>query len=164
MVVNEDYRLVLKELEWIVLAQNAYIKLVPASLKQTITIDDVRELFSYYKDITNKTAKQLSWKFDDVAFPYQMIETKSDVDSNLWFYLKSTHPAYNTILIGVDKEDVHNIDKDETSEQTYIQITIPETATQGDKGKANEFCKFLSKKLQGELHLFNGRIMYYYKR
>ncbi|EIJ81661.1 hypothetical protein PB1_01930 [Bacillus methanolicus PB1] len=49
-------------------------------------------------------------------------------------------------------------------EQTYIQITLPESSTFGDKGKANEFCKLFAKKLQGELHLFNGRIMYYYPR
>ena len=36
--------------------------------------------------------------------------------------------------------------------------------TYGDKGKATEYAKFVAKNLQGELHLFNGRIMYFNKR
>ena len=143
------------------MAVNAFIKLVPSSTKQTITIDEVKELFQYYKEITGKTGDQLDWQYEGSAFPYEIKET--DEGKEKWFYLHSSHERYNAILIGVDQETVRN-ENGEANEQTYIQITLPEQSTYGDKGKANEFCKFLAKKLQGELHLFNERIMYYYPR
>lgn len=143
------------------MAVNAYIKLVPSSAKQTITIDEVKELFHYYKDITGKTGEQLDWQFEGSAFPYEIKDTEEG--KGKWFYLHSNHERYFAILIGVDQETVQNENGVER-EQTYIQITLPEQSTYGDKGKANEFSKFLAKKLQGELHLFNQRIMYYYAR
>jgi hypothetical protein len=145
------------------MAINAYIKLVPSSAKQTITIDEVKELFSYYKDITEKTGKQLEdqYDYDDVAFPYEIKETVEG--KGKWFYLSGTLERYYAILIGVDQETYRD-ENGEEKELTYIQVTIPEESTYGDKNKANEYCKFLAKKLQGELHLFNGRIMYYYPR
>ncbi|MFJ7730100.1 DUF1885 family protein [Neobacillus sp. NPDC097160] len=143
------------------MAVSAFIKLVPLSAKQTVTIEEVKDLFHYYKKITAKTGDQLNWQYGDSAFPY---EIKEKVESNgTWFYLQSDHERYNAILIGVDTETVRNEDGTE-NEQVYIQITLPEQSTHGDKGKANEFCKFLAKKLQGELHLFNERIMYFYPR
>jgi hypothetical protein len=140
---------------------NSFIKLVPSSAKQTVTIDEVKELIHYYKNITVKTGTQLNWQYGENAFPYAMKETEEG--KGKWFYLQSNHERYNTILIGVDTETVRSEDGVE-SEQTYIQVTLPDQSTFGDKGKANEFCKFLAKKLQGELHLFNERIMYYYPR
>lgn len=143
------------------MGRNAYIKLVPQSGKETVTIEEVKELFHYYKKITAKTGDQLDWNYDGAAFPYEIKET--DEGKGKWFYMASSVDRYNFIMIGVDQESV--IDEDDSKrEQTYIQVTLPETATFGDKGKANEFCKFLAKKLQGELHLFNGRVMYYYPR
>jgi hypothetical protein len=143
------------------MSKNAYIKLVPSSAQQTITTEELKELFQYYKEITAKTGNQLDWNYDNAAFPYEIKE--KDEGKGVWFYLQSEQDRYNAILIGVDRELAR--DKDcEDREQTYIQITLPETATAGDKGKANEFCKFMGKKLQGELHLFNGRIMYFYPR
>lgn len=139
---------------------NAYIKLVPASTKQEITLDEVKELFFYYKEITSKTGNQLSWEYSEVAFPYEL-KASNDGNPN-WFYLKSNDSRYNLIVLGVGKEPVE--DEESSKEQYYIQITLPQASTHGDKGKANEFSKFLGKKLEGELHLFNGRIMYYYKR
>jgi hypothetical protein len=143
------------------MAVNAYIKLVPSSIKQTISINEVKELFHYYKSIIGKTGDQLDWNYEGSAFPYEIKET--DEGKETWFYLQSTHERYNAILIGVDQETIRNENGNEL-EQTYIQITLPEQSTFGDKGKANEFSKFLAKKLQGELHLFNERIMYYYPR
>ena len=143
------------------LAANSFIKLVPSSAKENISTEELKELFLYYKDITGKTGNQINWDYNDAAFPYE-IKEKPDAKET-WFYLYSDHDRYNAILLGVDKEKVIEEDGSER-EQAYIQVTLPETATFGDKGKANEFCKFLAKKLQGELHLFNGRIMYYYKR
>lgn len=143
------------------LASNAYIKLVPSSVKENITIEEIKDLFQYFKEITAKTGDQVDWKYNESAFPYEMKEKPEG--KGQWFYLHSDHDRYNTILLGVDKELIRGEDGSER-EQSYIQITLPETATFGDKGKANEFCKFLGKKLQGELHLFNGRIMYFYPR
>ncbi|MGC4375487.1 DUF1885 family protein [Fictibacillus sp. Mic-4] len=142
------------------MANNAYIKLVPASAKQSITLQEVKDLLLYYKDITSKTGDQLAWKYEEASFPYT-IEEKREANSR-WFYLKGTDPRqYKYIMIGIDEE----ASEENSEEQTmYIQVTVPDGATHGDKGKANEFCKFLAKKLSAELHLFNGRIMYYYKR
>lgn len=139
---------------------NAYIKLTPSSSTQTITIEELKDLFSYYKEITAKTGIQVDWDYSNYAFPYRIKETQES--QGRWFYLSSDEERYHAIIIGVDQEKV----KEGGSEriQTYIQVTLPETATFGDKSKANEFCKFLSKKLQGELHLFNKRIIYYNSR
>jgi hypothetical protein len=137
--------------------ENAYIKLVPASKQQVITIDEVKELFRYYKDITGKTGSQLGWEYGESAFPYT-IEEKSHAKGE-WFYLNSTEKQrFKYIMVGVDNQS------GTCPSAPYIQITLPEGSTHGDKGKANEFCKFLAKHLNAELHLFNGRIMYYYKR
>ncbi|MFD2443361.1 DUF1885 family protein [Bacillus sp. CGMCC 1.16607] len=143
------------------LASNAYIKLVPSSAKDTISTDELKDLFTYYKDITSKTGDQLSWMYTEAAFPYEIKEEPSG--KGTWFYLYSHHERYKAILLGVDEENIQNEDGS-TRTQTYIQVTLPEISTYGDKGKANEFCKFLAKKLQGELHLFNGRIMYFNPR
>lgn len=143
------------------MAENAYIKLVPSSGKQEISVEELKELFHYYKDITSKTGEQLDWKFDNAAFPYEIKETEEGKGN--WFYLHSNHDRYFAILIGVDQEIVMDENGD-SREQSYVQITLPEQSTFGDKGKANEFCKFLAKKIQGELHLFNGRIMYFNPR
>lgn len=143
------------------MSSHAYIKLVPDSEKDTITTEEVIELFNYYKDITGKTGTQVDWEYREASFPYEIMEKPEG--KGQWFYLKSHQHNYNIILLGVDKEKVVD-DNDSEREQSYIQITLPETSTFGDKGKANEFCKFLAKKLKGELHLFNGRVMYYYPR
>lgn len=140
--------------------ENAYIKLVPASNVHSISLDDVKNLFTYYKEITSKTGKQLDWDYDNAAFPYQI---KEGNQQDNWFYLKSDHQKYNAIIVGVG-HDLLTDENGETTEQPYLQITLPQSSTAGDKGKANELSKFLAKKLEAELHLFNGRIMYFYKR
>lgn len=139
---------------------NAYIKLTPASTQQVITIDEVKNLLLYYKEITAKTGEQVDWEYSAFAFPYQILETPEGKDR--WFYLSSSNERYNIILIGIDQEKI--IDADHERIQTYIQVTLPEVSTYGDKTKANELCKFISKKLKGELHLFNKRIVYHYAR
>ncbi|WP_438824964.1 DUF1885 family protein [Bacillus sp. JJ722] len=139
---------------------NAYIKLTPASTQQTITIDEVKSLLSYYKEITAKTGEQVDWNYSDYAFPYQIKETLEG--KNCWFYLSSNTERYNVIIVGIDQELVREAANERI--QTYIQVTLPEISTFGDKTKANELCKFLSKKLQGELHLFNKRVIYHYPR
>lgn len=149
------------ELGELKMSSHAYIKLVTASEKESVTSDDVVQLFHYYKEITGKAGSQVNWEYSEASFPYEIIEKPEG--KGKWFYLKSHEHNYNLILLGVDTEVV--IDDNGTErEQTYIQVTLPEPSTFGDKGKANEFCKFIAKKLKGELHLFNGRVMYYYPR
>ncbi|KIY21879.1 DUF1885 family protein [Mesobacillus subterraneus] len=143
------------------MSSNAYIKLVPSSSQQAISTEELKDLFHYYKEITSKTGEQVDWNYGNTAFPYELKE--KETGKGTWFYLQSSQDRYNSILIGVDQEIIADEDGTER-EQTYIQITLPPTATAGDKGKANEFSKFIGKKLQGELHLFNGRIMYFYPR
>ncbi|WP_410983821.1 DUF1885 family protein [Bacillus cereus] len=129
--------------------QHAFIKLVPKSKQQAVTLGDVKQLFHYYQTITSQTGAQVSYAYTNVAFPYEILNT-----SETTLELKSSHDRYNSIYVGVGTEN----------EQAFVQISLPSTATFGDKGKANEFCRFLAKKLEGELRLFNGRTMYFYKR
>lgn len=145
----------------IYMSRTAYIKLVPASNKQEVSLDELKELFNYYKEITSKTGEQLHWDYEKSAFPYE-IKEKEDANHE-WFYLKGTSDRYNYILLGVGFEEVKDEDG-ATRKQNFIQIALPETALFGDKNKAVEFAKFLGKKLNGELYLFNGRIMYFYDK
>ncbi|MED4015499.1 DUF1885 family protein [Sutcliffiella cohnii] len=143
------------------MASSAYIKLVPKSKKKTLTIDDVKELFHYYKDITSKTGQQLSWQYEESSFPYTIKENQDGAGK--WFYLKGIEDRYKMILVGVGSQPSENNGEDEET-LSYIQITLHDQSTHGDKGKANEFCKFIAKKLEAELQLFTGKVMYFYKR
>jgi hypothetical protein len=143
------------------MSSNAYIKLVASSTKHSITTEELKELFNYYKENTMKTGNQLNWEYSDAAFPYEIKEEPSA--NGKWFYLYSTHDRYKAILVGIDEENIESEDGT-VKTQPYIQVTLPEISTYGDKGKANEFCRFLAGKLQAELHLFNGRIMYFNPR
>jgi Domain of unknown function (DUF1885) len=145
------------------MSQSAYIKLVPESEKQVVTIEDIKDMFHYYKSITSKTGEQLSWGYSEAAFPYT-IEEKEEAN-NKWFYLKGIDSRKNRyILVGVDFEQKEVLEDSTENQQCYIQVSLTDISTHGDKGKANEFCKFLAAKLKGELHLFNGRVMYYYPK
>lgn len=143
------------------MSRSAYIKLVPNAAKKSVTTTEIMDLFTYYKEITMKAGEQTNWDYANTAFPYEIKEKPEG--NGVWFYLHGTHLDYHMILLGISKEEIKN-DDGSIHEQPYIQVTLPEAATCGDKAKANEFCKFLAKKLQAELHLFNGRIMYYYPR
>lgn len=142
------------------MGNSAYIKLVSASKQQEVTLENVKELFKYYKNLTIKTGQQLNWEYNEAAFPYELLEKEEA--GNQWFYLKSKEKRYNYIVLGIGKEIIQ-VDGD-NREQYFIQIVLPEGSTYGDRGKANEFAKFIAKELDGELHLFNERIMYFYKR
>lgn len=143
------------------MSRTAYIKLVPASNKQEVSLNDLKDLFNYYKEITSKTGEQLHWNYEHSAFPYEIKERGNS--NNEWFYLKGIEDRYHYILLGIGSEEISEEDGS-TRTQNYIQIALPESALFGDKNKAIEFAKFLGKKLNGELHLFNGRIMYYYDK
>ncbi|MCA1319010.1 DUF1885 family protein [Bacillus tianshenii] len=141
------------------MASSAYINLVPKSPKKTLTVQDVKDLLTYYKEITEKTGKQLGWEYSQAAFPYEIKETPEG--QGQWFYLKAKEDRYKMILIGVGSQAPIDGEDEPLS---YIQVTLHDQSTHGDKGKANELCKFLAKKLEAELKLFTGSIMYYYKR
>ncbi|MCA1041026.1 DUF1885 family protein [Bacillus infantis] len=140
------------------MSSSAYIKLVKTARQETITLEEVKDLLEYYKSITAKTGDQVDWGYSRAAFPYEIKEHAQG--DGKWFWLKSVDDRYNTILIGVGTETVQDADRTDRI-QSYIQLTLPENAAMGDKSKANEFCRFLAKKLQAELQLFNGRIMYF---
>lgn len=137
------------------MSQSAYIKLVQGSAAKELTLDDVKSKLLHYREQTALTGSQLNWNYAEAAFPYS-IESKQD---DRWFYLKGINSHYNYIIFGIgetasaDGQDV-----------PCIQVVLPDEATHGDKGKANELCKYMAKQLQAELTLFNGRTMYYNPR
>ncbi|MEW9667477.1 DUF1885 family protein [Ammoniphilus sp. 3BR4] len=143
------------------MGSSAYIKLVKESRVHQVTLDDVKSKIKHYIEMTQKTGQQLAWGYADAAFPYTLIE-KPEAQGK-WFYLKGNDPKlYKYIMFGVGEEEIER--EDEKTSQFFIQVVLPEGSTHGDKGKANEFCKYLAKEFQGELHLFNNRVMYYYPR
>jgi len=137
------------------MSQSAYIKLVPASNVQQMTLDDVKGWLRHYQEQTALTGEQLGWDYREAAFPYTM-ETKQD---DRWFYLKGINSHYNYIIFGMNKAASAAGDQ-----VPCIQVVLPDEATHGDKAKANELCKYIAKRLQGELTMFNGRTTYYYPR
>lgn len=141
-------------------SQKAYIKLVKGSKQETITVDELKNLLQDYRNMMQKTGKQLAWDYEQHAFPYEISETSEG--KGTWFYLKGVEDRYKYIVFAVGKEEQKV--NDEIVTQHYIQVELPENATYGDKGKANEFCKYLGKKLEAEVTLFNGRTMYFNKK
>lgn len=140
----------------------AYIRLVEGSAADKITLEDVKAKFQRYIDMTTKTGQQLGWQYANAAFPYTIEETPEG--KGKWFYLKGQDPKeYNYIVVGVGSETIEAEDT-EPKQQHFIQVVLPDNATHGDKGKANEYCKFLAKEYKAQLHLFNGRIMYFNPR
>lgn len=138
------------------MGQSAYIKLVAGSAVPSLTLDELKERLLQYKGQLALTAKQLGWEYDDAGFPYT-IESKPEGD-NKWFYLKGTNALYRYIVMGIGQESGND------QERSFIQVVLPDDSTHGDKSKGNEFCKHLGKQLKAELHLFNGRIMYFNPR
>lgn len=137
--------------------QSAYIYLVEGSTTDKATLDDVKAKLAHYIDMTKKTGEQLGWNYHDSAFPYNIEESAEGKDA--WFILRGKDPKlYRYIIIAVGSRE------EAGSTKHYVQITLPETATHGDKNKANEFCRYLAKAYKGELHLFNGRIQYFQPR
>jgi hypothetical protein len=159
------------------MAQSAYIKLVEGSTKKTITLEEVKNRLEHYIDQVSKTGKQLDWHYSDAAFPYTF-ETKPESEGK-WFYLKGKDDQlYRYLIFGVGSEN-YDVEVtrpkeggDESEEETiietrtreFIQVVLPDGALQGDKAKGNEYSKFIAKELKAELHMFNGRIMYFNPR
>lgn len=139
------------------MGKSAFITFVEGSAVQQVTLDEVKELLNQYITQTKKTADQIDFAFNEAAFPYTLHE-KPEAQGQ-WFYLKGTNPKlYQYILIGVGSRPA------EGREEHYIQITLTDISTAGDKGKANEFSRYLARKYKAELTMFNGRKMYFNPR
>ncbi|PZE22888.1 DUF1885 family protein [Paenibacillus xerothermodurans] len=138
------------------MAQSAYINFVDGSTVPSLTLDDLRNQLLHYKEQLNLTGKQLGWDYEDSGFPYS-IETKPEAEGK-WFYLKGNNSLYKYIVMGLGSTQ----DGDKT--RHYVQVVLPDDCTHGDKAKGNEFCKYLAKLWKAELHLFNGRVMYFNPR
>jgi hypothetical protein len=138
------------------LSQSAFIKFVEGSAVSALSLDELKEWLLRYKEQTERTGKQLDWNYSEAAFPYT-IEQKPESEDK-WFYLKGKNNLYKYILFGVGS------DKKDEQETHYVQIVLPDESTHGDKAKGNELCKYLARHLKAELHLFNGRIMYFNPR
>ncbi|QHW30319.1 DUF1885 family protein [Paenibacillus rhizovicinus] len=138
------------------MSQSAYIKFVQGSAVDALSLSEVKDRLNRYKEQTGLTGQQLDWDYAEAAFPYT-VETKSG-EEDRWFYLKGTTPQYNYIMFGVGTET--------NGEKTvsHVQVVLPDTATHGDKSKANELCKYMAKQLQAELKMFNGRTIYFNPR
>jgi hypothetical protein len=140
----------------VIVSQSAYIKFVEGSAVSSMTLDELQEQLLKYKAQLALTGQQLGWDYDGAGFPYT-IETKPEGEGK-WFYLKGKDDGYKYIVMGIGS------DLDGDTEQSYVQAVLPNDATHGDKSKANELCKHLGKQFKAELHLFNGRIMYFNPR
>lgn len=138
------------------MSQSAFIKFVSGSAVSTLTLDELKEQLLQYKEQLSKTGTQLDWEYDDAGFPYT-IESKPEGEGK-WFYLKGKNMLYKYLLFGVGNSE----DGEDT--RSYVQVTLPDEATHGDKAKANEYCKHLARIWKAELQLFNGRIMYFNPR
>ncbi|MBE2939849.1 DUF1885 family protein [Anoxybacillus flavithermus] len=126
------------------MAYTATIELVPASTWETVTLEQCKQLLEQFRDIARKTGEQLGWDYEQYAFPYDIVINEDRI-----------------ILVGKDAR-YHMIECH--IHERAVEFALPKQATHGDKGKANELCKFFAKRMAGKLHLFNGRVMYYYKR
>lgn len=139
------------------MGKSAWIYLVEGSTQQEIRLDDVEAALNRYMEMTSHTGKQLGWDYADAAFPYRIERKEEEGTSFLMLTGKDSH-MYKHLLIGVGHKQTDGDDRH------YIQLVLPTGSTHGDQAKANEFCRYMAKAFQGELHLFNGRIMYFYPR
>lgn len=138
------------------MGQSAYIIFVDGSAVSSMTLDEVKQFLQRYKEQVELTGRQLDWQYGEAAFPYT-IESKPEAEGK-WFYLKGTNSLYKYIVFGVGSKEEDGVDRH------YVRVVLPDDATHGDKGKANEFCKYMARHLKAKLQLFNGRIMYFNPR
>jgi len=138
------------------MSQSAYLYFAEGSSVPSVTLEELEEHLHRYRDQTSKTGQQLDWNYAAAAFPYTI--EKNPEGEGVWFYLKGKDEAYKYILFGVGSK------KTDDAERHYVQVVLPDGSTHGDKAKANELCKYLARNLKTELHLFNGRIMYFNPR
>jgi len=138
------------------MSQSAYLYFVEGSAVPSLTLEELKEHLLRYQEQVAKTGQQLGWDYAEAAFPYT-IETKSGAE-NEWFYLKGVNDLYHSIVFGT------GVTEGEDGGKHYVQVVLPDSSTHGDKNKAIELCKYIARHLKAELHLFNGRVMYYNPR
>ncbi|MGZ9587051.1 DUF1885 family protein [Paenibacillus marinisediminis] len=138
------------------MSQRATITFVDGSAVASVSLDQLKQQLLHYQEQTALTGKQLGWEYEEAAFPYT-IETKPGHE-HIGFILQGTDPRYKHLLIGVGQTEVDGI------ERHTVELVLTDVATHGDKGKGNEFMKYLAKVWKGELTLFNGRRMYFNPR
>lgn len=139
------------------MGNRAWIRLVENSTQTEISLQDIKEQLNRYIEMASRTGSQLDWNYAAAAFPYTIEE--QSINGKNWLVLSGKEPKlYRRLTIGVEQEPA------EKGGRSAIQVLVPPGATHGDHAKANEFCRYLAKKFQGELHLFNGRVMYFYPR
>ncbi|KMY45132.1 hypothetical protein AC622_13595 [Bacillus sp. FJAT-27916] len=126
---------------------------------QTISIEEVQKMIDDYRQSVQKTGKQLDYSYEEKAFPYSIF-TPENQGSGECLYLSSKDPDYHLIRIGIGEEPIPGMKGDLSP---YIEISLERNSTFADKGKANELAKYMAKKKQGDLQLFNGRIMHFHK-
>ncbi|WP_069203002.1 DUF1885 family protein [Bacillus testis] len=141
------------------LTEQSFIKLVPQAKLQQIAPAEIRELLHSYKECTEKTGTQVKWHYSHYAFPYVIKECQ---DQSQWLCLQSDQYPYNLIILFIGNEFIKTGGEERL--QNYIGIGLTSSSTAGDQTKANEIGRFLSKKLQGEWHMFNRRVKYDYAR
>ncbi|HEX7056008.1 MAG TPA: DUF1885 family protein [Bacilli bacterium] len=138
------------------MSQSATIHFVEGSAVPSVSLDELKQQLMHYQEQLALTGNQLNWDYGEFAFPYT-IETKPEAEGK-WFYLKGKNDRYKNIIFGVGTKH------DGETETNFVQVVLPDNSTHGDKAKGNELCKYLAKTWLAELHLFNGRIMYYNPR
>lgn len=131
------------------MVQQATIELVEKSKYQEANLELLKTLVNDYIQSSTKVGQQLDWNYQNASFPYNISNKKLDDYDSL--YLKSNDSRYNHFVLSV--QDDRN-----------IVITLLPNSTYGDKGKANELCRFIAQRTEGKLRLFNERVMYFYKR
>jgi hypothetical protein len=129
--------------------QQANISLVENSKYTEVNLQILQEILNDYINSSNKIGIQVDWKYESASFPYQISINK--LDDQDCIYLTSQVSRYNHFVLAVPNEQT-------------IQIILLPNSTFGDKGKANELCRYIAQKVEGKLELFNNRVMYFYKR
>ncbi|MED3777061.1 DUF1885 family protein [Geobacillus stearothermophilus] len=110
---------------------------------KSISIEEIKQLLERYRAALRKTGEQLGWAYEQAAFSYTVHERDHVL------YLQGDGRLYKGMAIAVRT----------AGEETWIELALAPRATHGDKRKANEFSKWMTKTLGGELRLFSGRTM-----
>lgn len=144
------------------MGNHAYIRLVQGSAAPSgITLDELEQSLELYQDALKRTGHQLNWEYEDAAFPYTIEKVVEPSGSEpTWLYLRGQASRYRHIALSTITTNEHSAE----GSCPTVQIVLPDGATHGDKGKANELCRFIAQRLKAELTLFNGRIMYFNPR
>ncbi len=136
------------------MAQNAYVELVEGSSTSALSLEELLDILNHYREQLAEAGRQLGWGYAEAAFPYSLEIGPTEG----WLTLTGSLPSYRKLHIGLGARTIGD------ERRVHIRILLPEGSTHGDKGKANELSKYLGKRLKAEVHLMNGRVMYFNPR